>query len=32
LPFGPFLVAGALLALFASAPIADFYTGLVQRA
>jgi leader peptidase (prepilin peptidase)/N-methyltransferase len=32
IPFGPFLVTGALLALFLSAPIADMYTSLVHRA
>lgn len=32
LPFAPFMVSGALLALFASAPLASVYTRLVQRA
>jgi leader peptidase (prepilin peptidase)/N-methyltransferase len=31
-PFGPSMVAGALLAIFASAPLADAYVHLVQRA
>jgi leader peptidase (prepilin peptidase)/N-methyltransferase len=29
LPFGPFMIAGALLAVFVAAPIADWYTGLL---
>ncbi len=29
LPFGPFMVLGALLALFIAQPIADWYTGLL---
>ena len=29
LPFGPFMIAGALLALFASAPISDLYSRLL---
>jgi leader peptidase (prepilin peptidase)/N-methyltransferase len=28
-PFGPFMVAGALLAIFIAAPVADWYTGLL---
>jgi leader peptidase (prepilin peptidase)/N-methyltransferase len=28
-PFGPFMVAGALLAILVAAPIADWYTGLL---
>lgn len=32
IPFGPFMVAGALLAIFASAPLAGVYTHFVQRA
>jgi leader peptidase (prepilin peptidase)/N-methyltransferase len=31
-PFGPFMVAGALLAIFASGPIAEAYVHLLQRA
>lgn len=29
LPFGPFMIAGALLAIFVADPIADWYTGLL---
>jgi leader peptidase (prepilin peptidase)/N-methyltransferase len=29
-PFGPFMVAGALLAVFVAAPVADWYTGLLS--
>lgn len=29
IPFGPFLLGGALLAVFAAAPIADWYRGLI---
>lgn len=29
IPFGPFMILGALLAVFSTAPIADFYTRLV---
>lgn len=32
MPFGPALVAGALIALFAAAPVADAYSHLTQRA
>jgi len=32
LPFGPAMVAGALVAIFASAPLVDAYTTLVHRA
>jgi leader peptidase (prepilin peptidase) / N-methyltransferase len=32
LPFGPFMFAGALLAIFASAPLVDAYAHLVQSA
>jgi leader peptidase (prepilin peptidase)/N-methyltransferase len=32
IPFGPFMVAGALLAIFASAPLAAGYLRLVQGA
>ena len=32
MPFGPAMVAGALLAIFASAPLADAYAHLAQRA
>lgn len=32
IPFGPSMVAGALIAILASAPLADAYTHLVQRA
>ncbi len=32
IPFGPAMVAGALLAIFASAPVADAYSHLIQRA
>lgn len=32
IPFGPSMIAGALLAIFASAPLADAYSRLVQRA
>jgi leader peptidase (prepilin peptidase)/N-methyltransferase len=28
-PFGPFMVAGALLAIFVAAPVVDWYTGLI---
>ena len=31
-PFGPSMLAGAFLAIFASAPLADAYSHLVQRA
>jgi leader peptidase (prepilin peptidase) / N-methyltransferase len=31
LPFGPFMILGALLALFFSAPIAEFYSRMVLR-
>jgi len=29
-PFGPFMVAGTLLAVFVAAPVADWYTGLLS--
>ena len=29
-PFGPFMVAGALLAVFVAQPIADWYAGLLS--
>jgi leader peptidase (prepilin peptidase)/N-methyltransferase len=29
IPFGPFMLAGVFLAVFAAAPIADWYTGLL---
>jgi leader peptidase (prepilin peptidase)/N-methyltransferase len=32
IPFGPFMVAGALLAIFASAPLASAYVHLIERA
>ena len=32
IPFGPAMLAGAMLALFAAAPIADWYTSLLQPA
>ena len=32
IPFGPFMVTGALVALFAAAPITDFYTHLALGA
>jgi leader peptidase (prepilin peptidase) / N-methyltransferase len=32
IPFGPSMVAGALLAIFASAPLADAYSHVLQRA
>ncbi|MCW2527140.1 MAG: Leader peptidase (Prepilin peptidase) / N-methyltransferase [Pseudonocardiales bacterium] len=31
-PFGPFMIVGALLALFAGAPIADLYTQVILHA
>ena len=31
IPFGPFLAAGALLALFWGTPVWDFYTGMFQE-
>jgi leader peptidase (prepilin peptidase) / N-methyltransferase len=30
IPFGPFMLAGALLAVFAGAPVADWYLGLIN--
>jgi leader peptidase (prepilin peptidase)/N-methyltransferase len=32
LPFGPSMLAGALIALFAAAPIADWYTSILLPA
>ena len=29
IPFGPYMLAGAFLAVFAAAPIADWYTTLL---
>jgi leader peptidase (prepilin peptidase) / N-methyltransferase len=31
LPFGPFMIAGAVLAIFAASPLADFYGRLLTR-
>jgi leader peptidase (prepilin peptidase)/N-methyltransferase len=30
IPFGPSMLAGALLAVFAGAPVADWYLGLIN--
>jgi leader peptidase (prepilin peptidase)/N-methyltransferase len=32
IPFGPYMLAGAFVAVFAAAPIADWYTGLLTPA
>lgn len=32
IPFGPSMIAGAMLAIFAGAPLADAYSRIVQRA